>query len=190
MCIALFVSSTETVNDGRFHTVELVTFNRMVNLSVDGGEPTTLDSQGRSKPVTGEAPLYVGGKSREPVGSQEFSSVDQFNSLILSEFPLQTPLPVCLSPRRHAGGGDAGLPGPLLSGPQHVQLPRLHQEPLHQPRAAGLHPQPHEAGGGAGLPGLSQALLPARYLPTQRSSGTTDMFTWPLLTTLYSFSLL
>lgn len=57
--------STETVNDGQFHTVELVTFNRMVNLSVDGGEPTTLDSQGRSQPVTGETPLYVGGKSSE-----------------------------------------------------------------------------------------------------------------------------
>lgn len=50
------------MNDGQFHTVELVTFNRMLNLSVDGGEPTTLDSQGRSQPATGVAPLYVGGK--------------------------------------------------------------------------------------------------------------------------------
>ncbi|CAB1417660.1 unnamed protein product [Pleuronectes platessa] len=58
---ATTIYSTETVNDGHFHTVELVTFNRMVNLSVDGGEPTTLDSQGRSQLVTGEAPLYVGG---------------------------------------------------------------------------------------------------------------------------------
>uniref|UniRef100_A0A672FWX7 Slit homolog 1 protein n=1 Tax=Salarias fasciatus TaxID=181472 RepID=A0A672FWX7_SALFA len=58
------IYSPETVNDGRFHTVELVTFDRMVNLSVDGGEPTTLDSQGRSLPATGEAPLYVGGRSR------------------------------------------------------------------------------------------------------------------------------
>uniref|UniRef100_A0A3B4YIP9 Slit guidance ligand 1 n=1 Tax=Seriola lalandi dorsalis TaxID=1841481 RepID=A0A3B4YIP9_SERLL len=46
---ATAIYSTETVNDGRFHTVELVTFNRMVNLSVDGGEPMTLDSQGRSQ---------------------------------------------------------------------------------------------------------------------------------------------
>uniref|UniRef100_A0A4W6EH69 Slit homolog 1b (Drosophila) n=1 Tax=Lates calcarifer TaxID=8187 RepID=A0A4W6EH69_LATCA len=51
---ATAIYSTETVNDGRFHTVELVTFNRMVNLSVDGGEPTTLDSQGRSQLATGE----------------------------------------------------------------------------------------------------------------------------------------
>ncbi|XP_060923455.1 slit homolog 1 protein-like [Limanda limanda] len=62
---ATTIYSTETVNDGRFHTVELVTFNRMVNLSVDGGEPTTLDSQGRSQLVPGEAPLYVGGLPEE-----------------------------------------------------------------------------------------------------------------------------
>lgn len=53
--------SAETVNDGHFHTVELVTFDRMVNLSVDGGEPMSLDSQGRSQSATGEVPLYVGG---------------------------------------------------------------------------------------------------------------------------------
>lgn len=62
MCLTLCLDSAETVNDGRFHTVELVTFNRMVNLSVDGGEPMTLDSQGRSQPGTRDAPLYVGGK--------------------------------------------------------------------------------------------------------------------------------
>uniref|UniRef100_A0A7N8XBP3 Slit homolog 1b (Drosophila) n=1 Tax=Mastacembelus armatus TaxID=205130 RepID=A0A7N8XBP3_9TELE len=48
---ATAIYSPETVNDGRFHTVELVTFNRMVNLSVDGGEPTTLDSQGMPEEV-------------------------------------------------------------------------------------------------------------------------------------------
>jgi len=52
------------VNDGRFHTVELVTFNRMVNLSVDGGEPVSLDSRARRRPAAGDAPLYVGGKQR------------------------------------------------------------------------------------------------------------------------------
>lgn len=63
-CCCLLHNSTETVNDGHFHTLELVTFNRMVNLSVDGGEPTTLDSQGGSHPATGEARLYVGGRTR------------------------------------------------------------------------------------------------------------------------------
>ncbi|XP_035516328.1 slit homolog 1 protein-like [Morone saxatilis] len=62
---ATAIYSTETVNDGQFHTVELVTFNRMVNLSVDGGEPTTLGSQGRSQPMTTETPLYVGGMPEE-----------------------------------------------------------------------------------------------------------------------------
>uniref|UniRef100_A0A3P8PJ54 Slit homolog 1b (Drosophila) n=1 Tax=Astatotilapia calliptera TaxID=8154 RepID=A0A3P8PJ54_ASTCA len=62
---ATAIYSTETVNDGHFHTLELVTFNRMVNLSVDGGEPTTLDSQGGSRPATGEARLYVGGMPEE-----------------------------------------------------------------------------------------------------------------------------
>lgn len=63
--------SSETVNDGQFHTVELVTFNRMLNLSVDGGEPTTLDSLGRSQLMKGEAPLYVGGKSRGTSGGKQ-----------------------------------------------------------------------------------------------------------------------
>lgn len=68
MCVTC---STETVNDGQFHTVELVTFNRMLNLSVDGGKPTTLDSLGRSQLVKGEAPLYVGGKSRGTSGGKQ-----------------------------------------------------------------------------------------------------------------------
>ncbi|XP_030638748.1 slit homolog 1b [Chanos chanos] len=55
------IYSAETVNDGKFHTVELVTFDRMVNLSVDGGHPTTLDSLDRATPLSAETPLYVGG---------------------------------------------------------------------------------------------------------------------------------
>lgn len=34
----------------------------MVNLSVDGGLPTTLDSLGHVHPLTRDSPLYVGGK--------------------------------------------------------------------------------------------------------------------------------
>uniref|UniRef100_A0AAY4CDW9 Slit homolog 1 protein n=1 Tax=Denticeps clupeoides TaxID=299321 RepID=A0AAY4CDW9_9TELE len=55
------IYSTETINDGQFHTVELVTFDQMVNLSIDGGVPTTMDSFGKVRPLNGEAPLYVGG---------------------------------------------------------------------------------------------------------------------------------
>lgn len=69
----LCAGSAETVNDGQFHTVELLTFNRMLNLSVDGGEPTTLDSQRRIRQgaaaETAEAPLYVGGKTTCPVSA-------------------------------------------------------------------------------------------------------------------------
>uniref|UniRef100_A0A8C1A254 Slit homolog 1a (Drosophila) n=1 Tax=Cyprinus carpio carpio TaxID=630221 RepID=A0A8C1A254_CYPCA len=57
------IYSTETINDGQFHTVELVTFDQMVNLSIDGGIPTTMDSFGKVQPLRGEAPLYVGGRS-------------------------------------------------------------------------------------------------------------------------------
>uniref|UniRef100_A0A674BX22 Slit homolog 1a (Drosophila) n=1 Tax=Salmo trutta TaxID=8032 RepID=A0A674BX22_SALTR len=56
------IYSTETINDGQFHTVELVTFDQMVNLSIDGGLPTTMDSQRGVRPLNGEAPLYVGGR--------------------------------------------------------------------------------------------------------------------------------
>ncbi|GAA6094193.1 slit homolog 1a isoform X2 [Tachysurus ichikawai] len=55
------IYSTETINDGQFHTVELVTFDQMVNLSIDGGVPTTMGSVGTERPLNGDAPLYVGG---------------------------------------------------------------------------------------------------------------------------------
>uniref|UniRef100_A0A4W5MR16 Slit homolog 1 protein n=1 Tax=Hucho hucho TaxID=62062 RepID=A0A4W5MR16_9TELE len=56
------IYSTETINDGQFHTVELVTFDQMVNLSIDGGLPTTMDSLRGVRTLNGEAPLYVGGR--------------------------------------------------------------------------------------------------------------------------------
>uniref|UniRef100_A0A673AQ51 Slit homolog 1a (Drosophila) n=1 Tax=Sphaeramia orbicularis TaxID=375764 RepID=A0A673AQ51_9TELE len=48
------IYSTETINDGQFHTVELVTYDQMVNLSIDGGLPTTMDSFGAVRPLNGE----------------------------------------------------------------------------------------------------------------------------------------
>uniref|UniRef100_A0A8C7N7L2 Slit homolog 1b (Drosophila) n=1 Tax=Oncorhynchus kisutch TaxID=8019 RepID=A0A8C7N7L2_ONCKI len=76
------IYSAETVNDGRFHTVELVTFDRMVNLSVDGGAPTTLDSLGGVPPLSGEAPLYVGGMPEK----MSYSSLSLFQTLNSSSF--------------------------------------------------------------------------------------------------------
>ncbi|KAI2642989.1 hypothetical protein H4Q32_028902 [Labeo rohita] len=76
------IYSSEIVNDGRFHTVELVTYDRMVNLSVDGGLPTTLDSLGHVQPLTRDAPLYVGGM---PENAQSLS-FNQWPSLNGSSF--------------------------------------------------------------------------------------------------------
>lgn len=70
-------SSTETINDGQFHTVELVTFDQMVNLSIDGGLPTTMDSFGAVRPLNREAPLYVGG--RGPLQNTPPSSAGTLN---------------------------------------------------------------------------------------------------------------
>ncbi|XP_071987096.1 slit homolog 1 protein isoform X1 [Engystomops pustulosus] len=55
------IYSAETINDGQFHTVELVTFDQMVNLSIDGGAPMTMDNFGKQYTLNSEAPLYVGG---------------------------------------------------------------------------------------------------------------------------------
>uniref|UniRef100_A0A6I8RF58 Slit homolog 1 protein n=1 Tax=Xenopus tropicalis TaxID=8364 RepID=A0A6I8RF58_XENTR len=55
------IYSAETINDGQFHTVELVTFDQMVNLSIDGGAPMTMDKFGKHYTLNSEAPLYVGG---------------------------------------------------------------------------------------------------------------------------------
>ncbi|KAK1886129.1 Slit like 1 protein [Dissostichus eleginoides] len=78
---ATTIYSTETVNDGLFHTVELVTFNRMLNLSVDGGEPTTLDSQeGRIPRGAGDAPLYVGGMPEAVLDSSHRLSSQTLNT--------------------------------------------------------------------------------------------------------------
>ncbi|KAM8842768.1 LOW QUALITY PROTEIN: slit homolog 1b [Synchiropus picturatus] len=64
---ATAIYSSETVNDGRFHTVELVTFDHMLNLSVDGGAPATLDSPAPRSDLAGppDAPLYLGGLPEE-----------------------------------------------------------------------------------------------------------------------------
>ncbi|XP_016132038.1 slit homolog 1 protein-like [Sinocyclocheilus grahami] len=76
------IYSSEIVNDGRFHTVELVTYDQMVNLSVDGGLPTTLDSLGHIQPLARDAPLYVGGM---PESAQSLS-LNQWPSLNGSSF--------------------------------------------------------------------------------------------------------
>ncbi|MEQ2193291.1 hypothetical protein XENOCAPTIV_026666 [Xenoophorus captivus] len=80
-----FSTSTETINDGQFHTVELVTFDQMVNLSIDGGLPTTMDSFGAVRPLNGEAPLYVGG--RGPLQNTPPSSAGTLNYYTIVQSP-------------------------------------------------------------------------------------------------------
>uniref|UniRef100_A0A8C9N6W8 Slit guidance ligand 3 n=1 Tax=Serinus canaria TaxID=9135 RepID=A0A8C9N6W8_SERCA len=46
------VYSVETVNDGQFHSVELVMLNQTLNLVVDKGAPKTLEQDGRGSPQT------------------------------------------------------------------------------------------------------------------------------------------
>lgn len=92
-CYLLSFTSTETINDGQFHTVELVTFDQMVNLSIDGGLPTTMDSFGAVRPLNGEAPLYVGG--RGPLQNTPSSSAGTLNYYTTVN---HHPFPFTLSP--------------------------------------------------------------------------------------------
>lgn len=99
-------ASTETINDGQFHTVELVTYDQMVNLSIDGGLPTTMDSFGAVRPLNGEAPLYVGGRGplqNTPPSSagtlNYFTTVNHHPSPLALSSPQPTPpLPSCTPP--------------------------------------------------------------------------------------------
>lgn len=74
-------SSAETINDGQFHTVELVTFDQMVNLSIDGGSPMTMDNFGKHYTLNSEAPLYVGGEAPR----REQGLIDRTPPFILSQ---------------------------------------------------------------------------------------------------------
>lgn len=117
MTLPLFPSSsTETINDGQFHTVELVTFDQMVNLSIDGGLPTTMDSFGAVRPLNREAPLYVGG--RGPLQNTPPSSA---GTLIYYTTVNHHPSPLALSPLQ---------PTPPLN---HATLSFLHPNPILHP---------------------------------------------------------
>ncbi|XP_023473039.1 slit homolog 3 protein [Equus caballus] len=55
------VYSVETVNDGRFHSVELVMLNQTLNLVVDKGTPKSLGKLQKQPAVGINSPLYLGG---------------------------------------------------------------------------------------------------------------------------------
>ncbi|XP_068392442.1 slit homolog 3 protein isoform X3 [Eschrichtius robustus] len=53
--------SVETVNDGQFHSVELVMLNQTLNLVVDKGAPKSLGKLQKQPTVSINSPLYLGG---------------------------------------------------------------------------------------------------------------------------------
>uniref|UniRef100_A0A7M4EBS9 Slit guidance ligand 3 n=1 Tax=Crocodylus porosus TaxID=8502 RepID=A0A7M4EBS9_CROPO len=55
------VYSVETVNDGQFHSVELVMLNQTLNLVVDKGTPRSLGKLLKQPSVNLNTPLYIGG---------------------------------------------------------------------------------------------------------------------------------
>lgn len=58
--------SVETVNDGQFHSVELVMLNQTLNLVVDKGVPKSLGKPQKQPAVSINTPLYLGGKALLP----------------------------------------------------------------------------------------------------------------------------
>lgn len=54
--------SVESVNDGLFHTVQLLIQNRSLSLVVDSGAPKSLGKLARQPSVDHNTQLYIGGK--------------------------------------------------------------------------------------------------------------------------------
>ncbi|XP_054453144.1 slit homolog 3 protein [Anoplopoma fimbria] len=63
------VYSVETVNDGLFHTVELLIQNRSLSLVVDNGAPKSLGKLARQPSVDHNTQLYIGGVPSQVVAS-------------------------------------------------------------------------------------------------------------------------
>lgn len=57
--------SVESVNDGLFHTVQLLIQNRSLSLVVDSGAPKSLGKLARQPSVDHNTQLYIGGKYQE-----------------------------------------------------------------------------------------------------------------------------
>lgn len=56
--------SVESVNDGLFHTVELLIQNRSLSLVVDNGAQKSLGKLARQPSVDHNTQLYIGGEGR------------------------------------------------------------------------------------------------------------------------------
>ncbi|TNN71387.1 Slit 3 protein [Liparis tanakae] len=70
------VYSVESVNDGLFHTVELLIHNRSLSLVVDNGAPKSLGKLARQPSVDHNTQLYIGGtRSRLHVHPHTFKDM-------------------------------------------------------------------------------------------------------------------
>lgn len=63
LALLSLLPSVETVNDGQFHSVELVMLNQTLNLVVDKGAPKSLGKLQKQPAVGINSPLYLGGKA-------------------------------------------------------------------------------------------------------------------------------
>uniref|UniRef100_A0A803STV9 Slit guidance ligand 3 n=1 Tax=Anolis carolinensis TaxID=28377 RepID=A0A803STV9_ANOCA len=68
------IYSVETVNDGQFHSVELVVLNQTFNLVVDKGVPKSLGKLQKQPAVGEDTPLYIGGEVRFLQGTERTPS--------------------------------------------------------------------------------------------------------------------
>uniref|UniRef100_A0A3B3YE97 Slit homolog 2 (Drosophila) n=1 Tax=Poecilia mexicana TaxID=48701 RepID=A0A3B3YE97_9TELE len=57
------IYSVETVNDGSFHSVELVAADQTLSLSIDGGPPKSIGSISKQSTLNLDSPLYLGGRN-------------------------------------------------------------------------------------------------------------------------------
>uniref|UniRef100_UPI00398EF0D9 slit homolog 2 protein isoform X1 n=1 Tax=Pristiophorus japonicus TaxID=55135 RepID=UPI00398EF0D9 len=55
------IYSVETINDGNFHSLELVAADQMLSLAIDGGNPKSINNLARQSTLNVDSPLYVGG---------------------------------------------------------------------------------------------------------------------------------
>lgn len=62
LMIVYFAFSVETINDGLFHTVELVMLNQTLSLVVDKGAPKSLGKLQKQPSLNLNTPLYLGGR--------------------------------------------------------------------------------------------------------------------------------
>uniref|UniRef100_A0A3Q2ZBX8 Slit homolog 2 (Drosophila) n=1 Tax=Kryptolebias marmoratus TaxID=37003 RepID=A0A3Q2ZBX8_KRYMA len=68
------IYSVETVNDGSFHSVELVASDQTLTLSIDGGAPKSINSISKQSTLNIDSPLYLGGKDSAASGGRNGTS--------------------------------------------------------------------------------------------------------------------